>query len=86
MKALRSRAALKVMHITLFDKKGILLDHAVPQRTAVNGDYYLNILRTGLRQTIRRKRPELADEKVILLQDNAGPHRKKEVLAAMESS
>lgn len=85
VKAIRARAAIKVMHITFFDKKGILFDHAVPPRTTVNGDYYLNILRTGLRQAIRRKRPELIDGKIILLQDNAGPHRKKEVLEAMES-
>ena len=44
-----------------------------------------NILRTGLRQAIQRKRRELVGGKVILLQDNVGPHRKKEVLAAMES-
>ena len=43
-----------------------------------------NILRTGLRQAIQRKRRELVGGKVILLEDNAGPHRKKEVLAAME--
>lgn len=44
---MRSRAALKVMDITFFDKKGFLFDHAVPLRTTINGDYYLNVLRTG---------------------------------------
>lgn len=83
-KARRSFGQLKVMHITFFDRRGILFDEAVPMGQTVNGNYYLAVLRK-VRRAISDKRPELKAAGPILLQDNAGPHRKREVLQALTS-
>ena len=72
------------MHITFFDMHGIIFDEAVPVGQNVNGDYYLTVLRSKVRRAIRDKRPNLLESGVILLQDNAAPHRKKTVLDALE--
>ena len=83
-KAHRAIADLKVMHITFFDWKGIIFDQPVPVGQRVDGNYYLSTLRK-LRRAVRDKRPDLHRSGVILLQDNAGPHRKREVLKALNS-
>ena len=83
-KARRAIADLKVMHITFFDRHGVLFDQAVPVGQRVDGDYYLSTLKK-VRRAIRTKRPELHASGTILLQDNAGPHRKREVLESLES-
>lgn len=59
-KAHRAMGQLKVMHITFFDRFGILYDEAVPTGQTVNGDYCLSVLRKVLR-AIRMKRPALRD-------------------------
>ena len=84
LKAIRSRAQLKVMHITFFDHAGLLFDQAVPVGQIVNGDYYLSVLKK-VRRAINDKRPELENAGPILLQDNAGPHRKREVLQTLDT-
>ena len=66
--------SFKVMHIVFFDHQGILLDHAVPHGTTVTSEYYRAVLRDNLRPAIRKKRPQLLQEGVILLHDNALPH------------
>lgn len=83
-KARRAIADLKVMHITFFDWKGIIFDQPVPVGQRVDGNYYLATLRK-VRRAVRDKRPDLHRSGVILLQDNAGPHRKREVLEALNS-
>lgn len=83
-KAHRSQGQLKVMHVSFFDRQGILFDQAVPVGQTVNGDYYLTVLRK-VKRAIRDKRPELHNIGPILLQDNAAPHRKREVLDAMDA-
>jgi histone-lysine N-methyltransferase SETMAR len=83
-KAIRKQGQLKVMHLTFFDVEGIIFDQAVPIGQTVNAAYYLDILRTKIRRAVRDKRPNLHENKVILLQDNAAPHRAKVVLEALE--
>ena len=66
---------------------GVILDWPVPVGTTVNGEYYQWILREKVRPAVRRKRPNLLDEGVILLHDNASPHFKRcvvEMLAQWE--
>lgn len=79
-KARRSQGSLKVMHITFFDHFGILVDWPVPPGTSVNGDYYQWVLREKLRPAIRKKRPNLLNDGVILLHDNASAHTKRTVV------
>ena len=83
-KAIRSMGQLKVMHITFFDRQDILFDQAVPVGQTVNGDYYLSVL-VKVRRAIKDKRPNLHNSGPILLQDNAGPHRKREVLDTLDN-
>lgn len=82
-KARREMSSLKVMHITFFDRQGLLFDQAVPCGQTVNGDYYLRVLKK-VRRAIRDKRPQMSQEGPILLQDNAAAHRKAAVLTALE--
>ena len=54
--------------------KGIVLNHMVPDKTIVNGDYYSSVLREQLRRAIRDNRLELYRSGLILHQDNAPEH------------
>ena len=58
----------------MFGSQGIVLNHMVPDKTIVNGDYYSGVLREQLRRAIRDKRPELYRSGFILNQDNAPVH------------
>ena len=44
VKACLSKSVGKVMSIIFSDKKGIVLNHMVPDKTIVNGDYYSDVL------------------------------------------
>lgn len=80
MKAKRSQGGMKVLHVSFFDRCGVILDWPVPHGTTVNGDYYQWILREKLRPALRRRRQDLLTEGVILLHDNARPHLKTSVV------
>lgn len=84
-KARRSQGAKKVLHVIFYDYVGILLDWPVPVGTTVTGDYYRWILNEKLRPSIRKKRSDLLERKVILLHDNASPHCKANVVDLLES-
>ena len=71
------------MSITFCDTKGIVLNHMVPDKTIVNGDYYSGVLREQLRRAIRDKRPELYRSEFILHQDNAPVHISRVVKQTM---
>ena len=58
VKAHLSKSVGNVMSIIFCDKKGIVLNHMVPDKTIVNGDYYSGVLREQLRTAIRDKRPK----------------------------
>jgi histone-lysine N-methyltransferase SETMAR len=83
-KARREKGPIKVMHVIFFDRSGILLNHCIPPGQTVNGDVYMEILQK-LRRAIHDKRPELHAKSPILLHDNAGPHRRKDVVDMLES-
>ena len=74
VKARLSKSVGKVMSIIFCDTKGIVLNHMVPDKTIVNGDYYSGVLREQLPRAIRDKRPELYRSGFILHQDNAPVH------------
>lgn len=63
----------KVMLILAYDSQGILECHPVRQGHTVNAAYYRSFLLHNLRRTLRRKRPELLNN-VIILHDNATSH------------
>ena len=48
VKARLSKSVGKVMSIIFCDTKGIVLNHMVPDKTIVNGDYYSGVLREQL--------------------------------------
>jgi hypothetical protein len=62
-----------------FSQNGLVLDHPVPVGTTVNGPYYCSLLQDKVRPAFRRKQPELLERGAILLQDNATPHRHRDV-------
>lgn len=65
----------KHMFVFFMDRKGMLLCHAVPEGQNINAEYYSKVLRRDLVQAIRKKRPNLSLDKVILHQDNAPAHK-----------
>ena len=67
-----------------FTIKALCLIFPVPPHTNVNGNLYLDVLRNHVRPAIRKKRPDLAKQGVILLQDNAAPHRHHKVKDALQ--
>ena len=84
-KAIRKQGLLKIMHVIFFDVQGIILDHPVPHGSTVNGDYYKMILKDKLFPAVKRKRPNLVESGVILLHDNASPHRRSDVIEQIDS-
>jgi hypothetical protein len=51
----------------------------VPVGTTVNSQYYCSLLQDKVRLALRHKQPELLERGAILLQDNATPHRHRDV-------
>lgn len=73
-KARMSRSAIKTMLIVFFDIKGIVHSEYLPQGSTVNQYVYIDILRR-LKESIRRKRPELSTPGSWKLHhDNAPAH------------
>ena len=83
VKARLSKSVGKVMSIIFCDAKGIVLNHMVPDKTIVNGDYYSGVLREQLRRAIRDKSPESYRSGFILHQDNSPVHASCVVKQAM---
>ena len=56
-KVLFSRSAGKLMAIIFCDIQGIILNHFVPTKTTVTGNYYASVIKSDLLPAIKRKRP-----------------------------
>ena len=63
----------KVMATVFWDASGVLLIELLPNGQTINADRYIATLKK-LKRNIRRKRPGLRDDQVLLLHDNARPH------------
>lgn len=73
-KARMSKSKFKAMLIVFFDINGVVMTEWVPEGQTVNQTYYLQVLAT-LRERVRRRRPQLWEDKSwILHQDNAPAH------------
>ena len=66
--------------IFAYDIRDVLTTHKVPAGKTVNDEYYKGYIQKYPRPAIRKKRPELLAEGLILLHDNATPHKTGEVL------
>ena len=73
-KARQVRSTVKVLLTVFFDYRGVVHQEFLPQGRTVNKEYYLEVMRR-LRETIRKKRPELwKNNSWILHHDNAPAH------------
>lgn len=73
-KKFRSQTSnLKVMASVFFDCKGVLLTDFLPRGSTINAAGYVSTLKK-LKDRIKRKRPGLLSDGVLLLHDNARPH------------
>ena len=79
-KALISRSAGKVMAIIFCDIQGIILNHFVPPKTTVTGNYYASVIKSDLLPAIKRKRPQLRRSGILLHHDNTPSHSSRFVL------
>ncbi|UYV84765.1 hypothetical protein LAZ67_X003375 [Cordylochernes scorpioides] len=77
-------SAGKVMAIVFWDCKGVLLADYLPPNTTVNAARYCEVL-TKLRAAIKRKRPGLLSQKVLLVHDNACPHAARTTQTLLEN-
>lgn len=75
------KSAGKVMGIFFWDAAGVLLIEYVPPHQTVTGAYYSEVL-GRLHAGIREKRIGKLHDQVLLLQDNAPPHRSHVALEA----
>jgi histone-lysine N-methyltransferase SETMAR len=73
-----------VMAIIFCDTYGVVLNHFVPPKTTVTGNYYATLLRTELMAAIRRKRPHLLRSGFILHHNNAPSHSSLVVMDTLE--
>lgn len=65
---------------SLFDAKGIILQHWVFPQQIISGEYYATVLKWDFRNAIRKKRRDFLGKKWFLIQDNARPHTAKEAM------
>jgi histone-lysine N-methyltransferase SETMAR len=80
----REQSKLKQMMIFAYDAEGILIADRVPVGERVNKHYYEQFLRDKLRPAIRKKRPNLLQQGVIILHDNASVHKASDVADVLE--
>ena len=57
-----------------WDMRGVLLLHFSAPNETVNSAAYQATLKK-LKRAVQRKRPQMSDKRVLLLHDNAQPHR-----------
>lgn len=63
----------KVMATVFWDFQGVLLIDFLPNGQTINANRYIMTLKR-LKRAVRRKRPGLQDEQILLQHDNARPH------------
>jgi len=68
-----STSAEKVMATIFWDYKVVLLVDYLPQKTAITGPYYGEVL-TNLHQAVRERRREILTRGPLLQHDNAPAH------------
>ena len=68
------QSASKVMASVFWDMHGILLIDFLPKGQTNNSDYFIDLL-DRLEDTIKKKRPHMAQKKPLFQQDNAPVHR-----------
>lgn len=72
-KAKRGLSAGKIMATVFWDAKGVLLVEYLPRGQTINAERYSETL-LKLKTRIKRKRPGLLTDQVLLMHDNARPH------------
>lgn len=77
------RASGKIMASVFWDAEGVLLIDYLPHSMTVTGVYYAQLMR-NLREAIKKKRRGKLSQKVLLLHDNAPPHKAKVAVDAIK--
>ncbi len=73
-KARMAQSQQKLMLILFFDVQGVVMVEWVPYWKNVDAAFYIEMLQQ-LKICIRKKRPELSVENLLVLHDNAPSHR-----------
>ena len=73
------------MAIIFCDIQGIILNHFVPPKITVTGNYYATVIKSELLPAIKRKRPHLERSGILLLHDNAPSHSSRIVMDVRSS-
>ena len=68
------------MAIIFCDIQGIILNHFVPPKTTVTGNYYASVIKSDLLPAINRKRRQLMRSGILLHHDNAPSHSSRVIL------
>jgi len=79
----RSQSNVKQMMIFVCDCKGVIMIDRVPSGTTVTAAYYRQFLQK-LRRKMHANRPDLPENGVLILHDNAQPHLGKDVRELMD--
>jgi len=69
--------------IFAYDCKGVIMTERVPSGTTVTAAYYRQFLQK-LRRMMQANRPDLLENGVLILHDNARPHLGKDVLELLD--
>jgi hypothetical protein len=59
----------------VLQQNGLVLDHSMPICMMDNDQYYCTLMQYKVRLAVHHKQPKRMKHGVILLQDNATPHR-----------
>jgi histone-lysine N-methyltransferase SETMAR len=73
----------KVMATVFWDASGVLLVDFLPHGQTITAARYIVTLKK-LKRAIRRKRPGLVDDQILLLHDNARPHSALRTVEAIQ--
>ena len=81
----QSQNCAKMLMIFAYDFRGVLRAHRVSTGETVNKGYYKIYIRTILRPKVCRKRQEMTDRTLLILHDNASPHKANVIKELLES-
>ena len=74
-----------MLMIFAYDIRDVLTTHKLPADKTINSESYKGYIQKCLRLAIRKKRPELLAEGLVLLHGNATPHETGGVTSIIDS-
>ncbi|GFS04671.1 transposase [Elysia marginata] len=75
----------KRMCMVFFNYSGLIVVDILPQYTTMTATYYVQNVLSELKSAINEQRPKVSTSRILLLNDNAGPHKTRATTQSLRS-